>query len=293
MQENRRRSRQQPPFQLDDCCVFTENRYFDIDVIYAKSNPETILCRICITNRGPQAASLHLLPTLWFRNNWSWGYGIQRPQLIAGDQTEDVAWSIEGYCSGLGTYRLMGRKPAQLLFTENNSNFEKLWGQPNKSPFVKDAFHRTVIQGDQQTVNPAKQGSKSAAWHQLDIESGAEKIIELVFTNEQSVPTQAACEAIFKQRHQEADQFYQSLMPVRTSEEDQRIFRQALAGMIWNKQFYHFDVARWQDGDKIAPPKERIEIRNRHWRHLKAYDIIFMLKQDWGLALPIKPAGLR
>jgi len=165
VQENSRRTRQEPSFQLNDCGVFKENRYFDIDVIYAKSTPETILCRIAITNRGPQVASLHLLPTLWFRNTWSWGYGIQRPQLIAGAQTEEVAWSIETYCSGLGTYRLYGRKPAQLLFTENDSNSDKLWGQPNQSPYVKDAFHRAVIDGDSQAVNPAMQGSKSSAWH--------------------------------------------------------------------------------------------------------------------------------
>jgi hypothetical protein len=136
VQENSHRSRQEPPFQLDDSGVFNENRYFDIDVIYAKSTPETILCRIVVSNRGPQAATLHLLPTLWFRNTWSWGYGIQRPQLIAGKQTEDVVWSIDGYCSGLGAYRLYGRKPARVLFTENESNSEKLWGQPNKSPFT-------------------------------------------------------------------------------------------------------------------------------------------------------------
>ena len=276
MQENSRRSRQELAFQLNDSGVFNENRYFDIDVIYAKITPETILCRIIVSNRGPQAASLHLLPTLWFRNTWSWGYGIQRPQLIAGDQSEDMVWSIVGYCSGLGTYRLYGRKPAQLLFTENESNSEKLWGQPNKSPFVKDAFHRAVIEGEQQAVNPAKQGSKSSAWHQLVIESGDEEIIDLVLTNEQTVLTHDGFEAIFKQRRQEADQFYRSLLPTQSSSEDQRIFRQAMAGMIWNKQFYHFDVARWQDGDKIAPPKERVGFRNRYWRHLKAHDIIAM-----------------
>ncbi len=276
VQENSRRSRQEPPFQLNDSGVFNDNRYFDIDVIYAKSTPETILCRIAVSNRGPQTASLHVMPTLWFRNTWSWGYGIQRSQLIVGNQSEDTAWSIVGYCSGLGTYRLYGRKPAQLLFTENESNSEKLWGQPNKSPFVKDAFHRAVIEGEQQAVNPAKQGSKSSAWHQLVIEPGAEEIIDLVLTNEQTLLTQAAFEAIVKQRRQEADQFYQSLLPSNASMEDQRIFRQALAGMIWNKQFYHFDVARWQDGDKMAPPKERVGFRNRYWRHLKAHDIIAM-----------------
>ncbi len=276
VQENGRRSRQEPPFQLNDSGVFDENRYFDIDIIYAKSGPETIVCRICITNRGPQAASLHLLPILWFRNVWSWGYGVQRPQLIPGDPAEGVAWSIEGYCAGLGTYRLYGLKPAQLLFTENDSNSEKLWGQANKSPYVKDAFHRFVVDGEQQAVNPDKQGSKSAAWHQFVLEPGAKEIIDLVLTNEPAVLTQASCEAILKQRHQEADQFYQGLLPERASPEDQRIFRQALAGMIWNKQFYHLDVARWQDGDKIPPPKARLGIRNRHWRHLKAHDIIAM-----------------
>ncbi|MGZ8153443.1 MAG: MGH1-like glycoside hydrolase domain-containing protein, partial [Methylovulum sp.] len=276
VQENSRRSRHEPPFQLNDTGIFNEDRYFDIDIIYAKSSPETILCRICVTNRGPQTANLHLLPTLWFRNTWSWGYGVQRPQFIPGEKTAGISWSIEAYGSGLGTYRLYGRKPAHLLFTENDSNSEKLWGQPNKSQYVKDAFHRVVIDDEKQAVNPANQGSKSAAWHQLVIEPGAEEMIDLVLTNEQTVLTPADFEAIFKQRRQEADQFYQSLLPAQASEEDQRIFRQAMAGMIWNKQFYHFDVARWQDGDKIAPPKERMDIRNRYWRHLKAHDIISM-----------------
>lgn len=276
LQANRHRSRDEPSFQLDDTGVFGKSRYFDVDVVYAKSGPETMLCRIRVTNRGPETANLHVLPMLWFRNTWSWGYGAQRPQLIVGEKAEGVAWSIEGYCSGLGTYRLYGRRAAQLLFTENDSNVQKLWGQPNSSSYVKDAFHRAVVDGEQQAVNPANQGSKSAAWHQLVIESGAEEIIDLVLTNEQATLTQADFEGIIKQRCQEADLFYQSLLPTDVSREDRRIFRQALAGLIWNKQYYHLDLALWQDGDKIAPPEARREIRNRHWRHLKAHDIISM-----------------
>lgn len=276
VQENSRRSQQEQPFQLTDTGAFNDNRYFDIDVIYAKSNPETMLCRITISNHGPQAASLHLLPTLWFRNVWSWGYGEQRPQLIVGDLDKDIAWSIEGYCSGLGSYRLYGCQPAQLLFTENDSNTQTLWGQPNKSPYVKDAFHRFVINGEQQAVNPAKKGSKSAAWHQLTIEAGAAESIDLVLTCDQTTLTRAEFEAIFSRRRQEADEFYRALSPATPSLQDQRIFRQAMAGLIWNKQYYHFDAARWQDGDKFEPPKQRRGIRNHHWRHLKAHDIISM-----------------
>ena len=276
LRENRRRGRNEPPFQLTDTDAFKQNRYFDVDVIYAKSGPETILCRIHVTNRGPRAARLHLLPTLWFRNTWSWGFAKQRPQMIAGDPAEQSAWAMEAYCSGLGTYRLYGRKPAKLLFTENDSNTEKLWGQANKSPFVKDAFHRFVIEGDKSAVNPASQGSKGSAWHQLLLEPGAEEIVDLVLTNEDTILSPADFDATIRQRRREADQFYQSLLPRDAPEQDRRIFRQALAGMIWNKQYYHFDLARWQDGDKITPPQERLEIRNRHWRHLKAHDIIAM-----------------
>ncbi|MGR9115912.1 MAG: MGH1-like glycoside hydrolase domain-containing protein [Gammaproteobacteria bacterium] len=280
VQENRRRKRHEPPFQLLDSGVFNQTRYFDIDVFYAKSSPETILCRIRVTNRGPETANLHLLPTLWFRNTWSWGDGVQRPQLIVGERTEDIAWSIEGFCFGLGDYRLYGRKPAQLLFTENDSNLgsgsESLWEQPNKTQYAKDAFHRLIIDGDRQAVNPTGQGSKSAAWHQLVIEPGSAEIIDLVLTKDQTTLTPAGFEAVLERRRQEADRFYQSLLPAEASLEDRQIFRQAMAGMIWNKQYYHFDVARWQDGDRIAPPKERKGIRNRHWRHLKAHDIIAM-----------------
>ncbi|MGZ5000097.1 MAG: MGH1-like glycoside hydrolase domain-containing protein [Methylomonas sp.] len=276
VQENSRRSREEPPFQLHDTGVLSDNRYFDIDVIYAKSSPETLLCRIRVANRGPEAANLHLLPTLWYRNTWAWDADGQRPQLIVGDQAESVAWTIEGYCSGLGSYRLYGRSDAKLLFTENDSNLEKLWGQPNRSPYVKDAFHRAVVEGEPDAVNPAQQGSKSAAWHQLLMASGAEEVIDLVLTNENATLTPADFDTIMQQRHQEANAFYLSLLPAETSPEDRQIFRQAMAGMIWNKQYYHFDQARWQDGDKIAPPKERIGIRNQYWRHLKAHDIIAM-----------------
>ncbi|MDD4913456.1 MAG: glucosidase [Methylococcales bacterium] len=276
IQENSRRDRRTPPFQLEHTGVFAENRYFDIDIIYAKHSPETILCRVNIANRGPQAASLHVLPTLWYRNVWSWGDGQQRPQLVAGDPGEGMAWAIEGYCSGLGSYRLHGRQTARLLFTENDSNTQTLWGQANTTPYLKDAFHRAVVNGEQQAVNPAQKGSKSAAWHALSIEPGATESIDLVLSSEQTTLTRSDFEAVLNQRRQEADQFYQAFLPDMTAGQDRRIFRQAMAGLIWNKQYYHFDVARWQDGDKIQPPKQRIGIRNRQWRHLQAHDIIAM-----------------
>ncbi len=273
--ENSRRGLDEAPFQLIDTEVFRHNRYFDIDVIFAKWAPETILCRISIVNRGPEPATLDVIPTLWYRNTWDWGYGGQRPQLIVGDRSEGVAWSIEGYCSGLGSYRLYGRKTAELLFTENESNTEKLWGYPNKSPYVKDAFHRYLIDGEKLAVNPARRGSKSAAWHRLVLEAGAEEIVDLVLTNDEASLAPADFEAVMQTRRRETDEFYQGLSPS-VAAEDHQIFRQALAGLIWNKQYYQLDLARWQDGDKIAPPPERLGIRNRHWRHLKANDIISM-----------------
>ncbi|MGY6276368.1 MGH1-like glycoside hydrolase domain-containing protein [Methylomonas sp. MgM2] len=274
--ENGRRSRDEPPYQLTDTGIFEQNRYFDIDVVYAKHSPETIVCRICIANRGPESASLDVLPTLWYRNSWDWGYGSQRPQLIVGDPAEGIAWSIEGYCSELGSYRLYGYKAAELLFTENDSNTEKLWRHPNKSPYVKDAFHRYVVDGEHAAVNPQKRGSKSAAWHRMVLQRGAEEVVDLVLTNDETILTQAGIEAVVQKRRREADGFYRSLLPGTVPEQDRRILRQALAGLIWNKQYYQLDLARWQDGDKIQPPPERLGIRNRHWRHLKAHDIVSM-----------------
>jgi Mannosylglycerate hydrolase MGH1-like glycoside hydrolase domain len=276
IEENARRSRSDAPFQLIDCGVFDDGRYFDIDVIYAKAGPTALFCRIRAVNRGPETAALHLLPTLWFRNDWSWGDGSQRLQLVKGDPVDGAAWCVDGYCSGLGSYRLSGRSEAQLLFTENDSNRQKRWGVANESPFVKDAFHRRIIDGDRNAVNPAEQGSKFAAWHRFMIEPGEEAVVDLALSSENAPISPAECEAVVRRRRAEADAFYQNISPAGATTEDRRILRQALAGMIWNKQFYHFDVARWQDGDQMAPPEARKLGRNRYWRHLKAHDVIAM-----------------
>ncbi len=274
--QNQHRSRFEAPWQLEDSGVFDDNRYFAIDIEYAQQAPGTIICRLILHNLAPETATLHVLPTLWFRNIWSWGHGMQRPQLISGDPNATHRWSVEGYCSGLGDYRLAGFSSAKLLFTENDSNQEQLWGQPNSLPYVKDAFHRVLIHGDHQAVNPKQQGSKCAAWHSLSLQANGKHFIYLVLSKGSTTLTELDCANLLEQRRAESDEFYASQLDATASAEDRAIFRQALAGLIWNKQFYHYDVAQWQDGDLIPPPAERLKSRNRNWRHLKAHDIISM-----------------
>ena len=172
VEENGRRSRLEPPFSLLDTEVFSEGRYWDIEVRYAKASPEEIHIRVIATNRGPESASLHLLPTLWFRNTWSWGEAGEHPRLTEIDPPRGARWAVQAVHPSLGTYHLYGRHPAETLYTENESNAERLWGGTSPSPYVKDAFHRRVIQGEEAAVNPAKTGTKMAAWHRLQVDPG-------------------------------------------------------------------------------------------------------------------------
>ena len=173
VEENARRSRHDPPFNLLDTGAFNENRYFDVEVLYAKARADEIHIRINASNRGPEAAELHLLPTLWFRNTWSWSSDSTKPSMRAADPPDGCAWAVEAAHPELGRYWLYGRHWGELLFTENETNGEGLWGQPNATPYVKDAFHRRVIDGAADAVNPALAGSKLAIWTQFLLASGA------------------------------------------------------------------------------------------------------------------------
>ncbi len=274
--ENKRRSRTEPPFDILDTGVFDENRYWDVELTYAKETPETIFVRIKIGNRGPDTATLHVLPTLWFRNTWSWGDGEQddKPELHSVEPGM-ATWAVEANHRTLGTYILYGRQQARHLFTENESNMERLFGATSASPYTKDAFHRLIIHGDQHAVNPGQTGTKFAAWHAITCDSGAETTVELLLTRQAGRDPFAGAEAVFVEGQLAADTFYSELTPD-ASREDALIFRQAMAGMIWGKQFFHFDVNRWLNGDQIPPPEERKQGRNRNWRHLRAADIISM-----------------
>jgi hypothetical protein len=276
LQEGTSRSRQDPPFNLLDSGVFEGGRYWDVEVQYAKTGPDEVHARIEAHNRGPEAAVLHLLPTLWFRNTWSWGEeGVERPELRAVEPPPGAAWALEARHPTLGTYHLYGAQPAELLFTENETNAERLWGVTNASPFVKDAFHRRVIGGEESAVNPARTGTKHAAWSTWTVAPREHVRVDLVLSARPLERPFEGAERVFSTRRAEADVFYDELLP-EASPEDHRILRQALAGMIWCKQFFHYDVERWLNGDRYPPPSERRHGRNHTWKHLKAADILSM-----------------
>jgi len=274
--ENAGRGRGDPPFSLYDTGVFEEDRYWDVEVYYAKASPQEMHIRILAANRGPDTATLHVLPTLWFRNTWSWGTDdVERPRISEIESPKGTALAVKADHPTLGTYRLYVRQPAQGLFTENESNAERLWGVTNAAPYVKDAFHRRVIEGDEAAVSPAKSGTKFASWHRLEIPAGQEVRIDLVLSAEELTKPFGGSEVVFSSRQSETTVFYDRLMP-EASSEDHRIMRQALAGMIWSKQFFHYNVDRWLDGDGVPPPADRNAGRNRTWRHFNASDVISM-----------------
>ena len=273
--ENRRRSRNDPPFGLLDAGVFAENRYWDVELTVAKASPTELHVRITAHNRGPDEATLHLLPTLWFRNSWAWEPSAAKPRLMGEPAPGSAAWALRAEHEALGTYWLYGRAPAETLYTENESNAERLWGQPNAAPHVKDAFHRRVIHGDQAAVNPAREGTKFAAWHVLEVAGGESASIELVLSGAPLAEPFRDAPAVFAAREAEADAFYAALAP-EAEGDDRAILRQALAGMIWCKQFFHYDVERWLEGDALPPPESRKLGRNRSWKHLQAGDILSM-----------------
>ncbi|QSA95778.1 glucosidase [Methylococcus sp. EFPC2] len=276
VEENARRGREQPPFSLLDTGVFAENRYWDVRVEYAKAGPEEIHIRITATNRGPEPAVLHLLPSLWFRNTWSWGdEARERPVLREAAAPDGAAWAVQAAHPELGDYRLYGRQPAELLFTENESNSKRLWGSDSPSPYVKDAFHRRVIGREEAAVNPAYTGSKFAAWHILIVPAGGSERVDLVLTSSEASQPFAGGDEWFRRRRAEADDFYDALLP-QADAHDRRIVRQAMAGMIWSKQFFHYDVLRWLGGDGHPPPESRKSGRNGRWKHLRAADVISM-----------------
>ena len=273
--ENARRTRHDPPFMVQHAGVFDDGRYWDVEARYAKASPDEMHIRIIATNHGPDTATLHLLPTLWFRNTWSWDDDRVKPVLAEADAPRDARWAVRADHPDLGTYFLYGRHPAETLFTENESNAERLWGTPNATPYVKDAFHRYIVAGERGAVNPAKTGTKFTAHHVITADPGHTVTIGLTLSRAELATPFALREVVFSRRQSEAAVFYDDLLP-EASAQDGNILRQALSGMIWSKQFFHFDVARWQDGDRLPPPASRYEGRNRGWRHLKAQHVISM-----------------
>ncbi|RMG70618.1 MAG: glucosidase, partial [Bacteroidetes bacterium] len=269
---NRERSKTEPEYELIDTGVFDEDRYFDVYVTYAKAGPEDIYIRIEAHNRGPEAAPLHILPTLWFRNTWSWEEKSLRPSLkaIGGSKirVNHADFPLRYlYCEGA----------PRMLFCENETNYVRLYDDPPSTPYPKDAINNTVVTG-RNLCHPGKRGTKASAQYRVVIPAGGSHRIQLRLGPVGQEEPFAEADAVFAARQAEADAFYAGLQTGIGDEDARRIHRQALAGMLWTKQFYYFDVAEWLRGDPAegTPPPERRLGRNRDWQHLNNADIISM-----------------
>ncbi|HEY1304078.1 MAG TPA: hypothetical protein VGF24_11045 [Vicinamibacterales bacterium] len=269
---NRGRSRDEMEYELLDTGVFNDDRYFDVFVEYAKSDPQDVLVKVTVHNRGSEAASLHLLPTLWFRNTWSWGEGEPKPVLSEIDRR------IHAFHPELGDYSLLHEDAVETLFTENESNASKLWGQPNPSPYVKDAFHEYLIAGRTEVVNPAHTGTKAAVHYELNVPARGSASVRLRLSAQPPADPFGSFDGILSRRQKEADEFYARITPPALNEDERRVHRQALAGMLWSKQFYHFDLDRWLDEHHAHPllSDREEKIRNAEWFHMFNNDIISM-----------------
>jgi hypothetical protein len=281
---NQGRTREEMEYELLDTGVFDEDRYFDVVVEYAKADPEDILIRIGVTNRGPKAAPIHVLPTLWFRNTWSWKEGAPRPTL-AQAAGGSIAAVIEATHDGLGTRYLYCEGDVPLLFTENESNRERLFGAPSRTPYVKDGINNYVVHGQADAVNPAKTGTKAAAHYQLTVGAGKTEAIRLrltptppVKTGRANAPLGKGFNDVLAERLQEADAFYASITPPKVGKDAAGVMRQALAGMLWTKQYYYFDLDEWLEEHGAHPlvGGQRRDVRNREWVHMVNDDIISM-----------------
>ncbi|MDH5255821.1 MAG: glucosidase, partial [Gammaproteobacteria bacterium] len=272
VRENGERGVGQPELELIDTGVFDDDRYFDVFVEYAQVEPEDILMRVTAINRGAEPAPLHLLPQLWFRNTWSWKAGGAKPQLTGVDELEVLAEH-----DALGDYRLYVDGAPELLFTGNDTNIPKLHGSPVPGCF-KDAFHERVVNGNRAAVDPARRGTKMAAWYQQQVAAGGSMEIRLRLCRKpRSLPFEGFGGTLARRRA-EADEFYARVQHGIASEEARRVQRQAFAGLIWSKQFYYYDVPEWLEGDPLQPPPpaSRKRGRNWEWQHLNNADVISM-----------------
>ena len=282
---NRRRNRDDLEYELIDTGIFNDDRYFDVFVEYAKDGPEDILVRITAVNRGPDAAELHLLPTLWFRNNWSkW---IAEPDRAAEKPALEQIHTAAGTSAAAAVHPLLGKYifscegEVPLLFTENETNHERLFGQKNESPHVKDGINDCVVQAKQGAVNPDKRGTKVAAHYQIKVGAGQSKAVCLRLSKNSSVQKSNTFgkqfDEIFAERLREADEFYKAVTPPSVSEEQAKVMRQALAGMLWSKQFFFFDGDNWLDEHNSNPLHRGYKnSRNSEWFHMLNRDIISM-----------------
>jgi hypothetical protein len=284
VETNRRRSRNEMEYELVDTGVFNDDRYFDVFIEYAKASPKDVLIKITIYNRGPEAAPIHVLPTLWFRNTWSWQRGGSKPILRSlenvGHHAIHVHHTDPNFLGHLEDYYLYCENPVPLLFTENETNQERIFGTPNSSPFAKDGINDMVVHGKQSGINPEQVGTKASFHYQMNIGAGDRIMLRLRLTHAAPDELRAPFDdfdAIFRARLEEADEFYKNITPPSVSSDAASVMRQALAGMLWTKQYYYFNADQWLDEHRANPlhPESR-HTRNRDWFHMINNDIISM-----------------
>ncbi|HMQ54075.1 MAG TPA: glucosidase [Anaerolineae bacterium] len=305
--ENRRRGRFEPEYELLDTGVFADNRYFDVFIEYAKADQTDILVKLTVVNRGPEPAECYLLPSLWFRNTWSWGYEAGPMGDVPGKPCLEQIAAPKGVAAvrsrhpAAGSYYLYAEQPVDLFFTENETNAERLYGLPNSSPYVKDAFHHYLIDGVKEAVNPDRQGTKVAALYRETIAPGETRSLRLRLSNVSQTRPFHNFDRVFAQRQAEADEFYTAVQNPVLTEDEGRVQRQALAGMLWSKQLFYYDIEQWLNGDLGAfpPPASRRYGRNHEWDHLNNFDVILMPDKweypwyaTWDLAFHCLPLAL-
>ncbi len=287
-EENAKRNKSQAEYELIDTGVFDDDKYFDVFVEYAKADTEDICIKITAFNRGKESAPLHILPTVWFRNRWSWYEKAEKARMKEQEIAAENLSLIHLTEEMRGDYFLMCEGASQLLFTENETNFWKLYGGRNESPFAKDGINDFVVNGQERAVNPAQTGTKAAAHYIFNIAPQSSETIYLRLSSQQSAVSSQQfqsggefikeCEQVFIERKKEADEFYAEIIPDNLTGDAKNVMRQSLAGMLWSKQFYHYVVKTWLDGDGKfpAPPAQRLTGRNADWKHLYNDDIISM-----------------
>ncbi|TAN40477.1 MAG: glucosidase [Nitrospirae bacterium] len=298
--ENKKRSRQEPEYELSDTGVFGSNEYFDVFIEYAKAAPEDILIRITLFNRAATQAELVVLPTLWFRNTWDCGKTAEKPDIRLADDTNDGV-VIEASHEQSGTWFLYAEKAEQVLFTENETNNQRLFGLPNNSSWVKDSFHDAVVTNDFSLFREKKNGTKSALLHSLLMPAGGSSVIRLRLASDKQSSPFSGFDEVFSLRQAEADEFYRQFEPEAPVGDVLSVQRQAFAGLLWNKQYYNYEVETWLTGDKgqPAPPEQRKTGRNHEWTYLFNRDIISMPDKweypwyaSWDLAFHCVPFAL-
>jgi hypothetical protein len=288
---NRNRSKFEKEYELLDTGLFNDGKYFDVFTEYAKNDTEDILIKVTIHNRGNDAAYIAVLPTLWFRNLWSFGLSKEKPLMYLKKEPNGYG-EVKVIDYSAGEYHFYFDRPVRTLFTENETNTEKLYGQPNKTPFVKDAFHVAVTKHDYEWLEAKKEGTKFSPVYEFNIEGQSSVAIKLRLSKQaiDQNPFDENFDTVFNNRIKEADEFYNEVTA--TKDKDQRnIQRQAFAGMLWSKQYFNIDIPRWLNGDpgQPAPPEQRKHGRNHQWQSLNNEDIISM-PDKW--SIPGMPHGI-